>query len=305
MKVEVGLTFIIFLLNACVENLDMDVSVQKVAVVNCILSNDTVQTLSITRSVGLKDKYIYDEIENARATLYVNGSKIDTFERVAYDFRRLKYTPVAGASYRLEVEIPGETTLTATTTMPGNNYILRDSRELKYYVKYFTQYTSQNPMWICVLTEYDNGSGNILLKPGEPPSDTAVLEKDIGTDHPWVDQFNQNGSFTEYTSTPLTAPKYDYYIRIPAHSEVPVGGIYFRLEAQYGGYSTIVFRTASIEYDKYMKSSFEKMKFNEEADFTAWFDEIRVFSNIENGVGIFAAYSDQYFTRNEHHEIFN
>ena len=48
-----------------------------------------------------------------------------------------------------------------------------------------------------------------------------------------------------------------------------------------------------------MKSSFEKMQFNKEDDFTTWFDEMRIFSNIENGIGIFAAYSDKYFTRNE------
>ena len=72
-----------FLLNACVENLNMDLDVRGIPVVNCILKNDTVQTLSITMSIGLKDKYIYEEIENARATLYVNGYKIDTFKQGA------------------------------------------------------------------------------------------------------------------------------------------------------------------------------------------------------------------------------
>ena len=285
-----------FLLNACVENLNMDLDVRGIPVVNCILKNDTVQTLSITRSIGLKDKYIYEEIENARATLYVNGYKIDTFKRVAYDLRQLKYTPSPGASYRLVVEIPGEPTLTATTTMPANTYIFRDSKELKYYIKYFTQYTAQYPLWISVLTEWDIDK---VLQPGAPPSETAVLKKAIGTDHPWVDQFNQNGSFTEYPSAPLATPKYDYYLRIPAQPEVPKGGVYFRIEALYGELSIVVFRTASEEYDKYMKSSFEKMQFNKEEDFTTWFDEMRIFSNIAHGIGIFAAYSDKYFTRNE------
>ena len=58
-------------------------------------------------------------------------------------------------------------------------------------------------------------------------------------------------------------------------------------------------RSASAEYDRYLKSILEKLKFYEDPDDPArWFDETVIFSNIENGLGIFAAYWQQAFYYN-------
>jgi hypothetical protein len=60
-----------------------------------------------------------------------------------------------------------------------------------------------------------------------------------------------------------------------------------------------VMRSASAEYDRYLKSILEKLKFYEDPDDPArWFDETVIFSNIENGLGIFAAYWQQDFYYN-------
>jgi hypothetical protein len=55
----------------------------------------------------------------------------------------------------------------------------------------------------------------------------------------------------------------------------------------------IVFRSVSDEYDKYQKSSLEKMHvFESFDDPTQWLDETVVYNNIHNGYGIFGAYKD-------------
>ena len=65
----------------------------------------------------------------------------------------------------------------------------------------------------------------------------------------------------------------------------------------------IVMRSASAEYDKYLKSVIEKMKFYQSDDDPArWFDESVVYSNIHNGIGIFGAYWQVSFFN--HNQVF-
>lgn len=60
----------------------------------------------------------------------------------------------------------------------------------------------------------------------------------------------------------------------------------------------VVFRAASIEYDKYMKSSLIKANaYKVEDDPTASFEENVIYSNINGGLGIFAACSDTLIAR--------
>lgn len=56
----------------------------------------------------------------------------------------------------------------------------------------------------------------------------------------------------------------------------------------------IFFRAFSEDYDRYLKSSISKMLVYESInDPSQWLDESEVYSNIENGLGIFGAYADR------------
>ena len=79
----------------------------------------------------------------------------------------------------------------------------------------------------------------------------------------------------------------------------------FKLQASFGFHTCICFRTASAEYDKYIKTSMQKILMrSDETDPGIWFDETKVFSNIDNGTGIFAAYYNQYFNYNDDDSYF-
>ena len=54
--------FVIFTISSCVTDIDYTNQSTSIPVVNCLLTNDTVQRLSITRSVKMNDSYIFKEI---------------------------------------------------------------------------------------------------------------------------------------------------------------------------------------------------------------------------------------------------
>lgn len=67
----------------------------------------------------------------------------------------------------------------------------------------------------------------------------------------------------------------------------------------------MVFRAASDEYDNYLKSSLIKAQaYEAKDDPSAYFEENLVYSNINGGLGIFAACSDTLIARSrviDHH----
>jgi hypothetical protein len=273
---------------ACVEDLPFNPDEAVLPVVNCLLSNDTVQHLSLTKSVSIGSSYFFKEIREATITLSAGDSVVGQFERKGYDDWQLQYTPLPDIAYTLTVDLPGEPALRATTTMPVANRIVDDRQRNVYPSKFFYQYSAPHACWAYVLYPPDLPDG--ILR----PSGNERLNLLAGTDHPHVDRFNEDGLLTTLIRE-ATTPAYRYYIRIPALPSI-TGSIPFCLQATYEDFSFVVFRTASEEYDRYLKTSLQKMfLYIDETDPGTWFDESRIYSNIQNGIGIFAAYNDQYF----------
>ena len=105
--------------------------------------------------------------------------------------------------------------------------------------------------------------------------------ENIGTDYPRTDQFNMQASEADIV-------KYHHqYIRM-LPTTVP------RTFTLYPLFSSVVsFIAVSEEYDRYLKSSLLKMQAYESfQDPTQWLEENAIYSNIENGVGIFGAYEE-------------
>ena len=99
--------FFTTVLSGCVEEIDSRHFNQRQVVVNCILTSDSVQHLSLTYSNELHNT-IYDEVEDATALLYEDGYLVGTFKKSAYAEWVLKYRPKFGRNYRLEVKVDGK-----------------------------------------------------------------------------------------------------------------------------------------------------------------------------------------------------
>lgn len=282
-----GVMFIGFLSVSCVRDLPINPEVGGHIVVNCLLSHDSVQYLSLTQSVAINKSFVFREIQNAVAELWHENTLVGCFEKKGYDNWILEYKPIAGGKYKLVVKVFDKQDVIGYTIMPERNLILMNKSLDRFPDKHFVQYTANNPTWSFVI------SSRKEMKNLSYPNREGNLKSHLGTDHPLADRFNQYGNLLDILPMADT-PAFDYYIRLN-QSEL-FEDIYFRIQTSYNRNSFVIFRTASMEYDNYLKSSLQKMDvYTDKYDPGQWFDESRIYSNIENGLGIFAAYADRYY----------
>ena len=285
---------ILLLSSSCVKELPFNEEDSSIPVVNCVLKNDSIQTLTLTRSIKLSEAYIFKEIKDAEIYLLIGESLVGNFAYASYKNWQLKYVPIPNTEYQLMVKLGNGTELTATTTMPKNLIIYPNFAEDRFPSKNYFQCNAELPCWVSILS-----SDHVLLYDARPVYGDGFIEE-IGTDHPNVDRFNSDGNLVSSIPSADT-PSFLFYIRIEADSTINnSSNIPFKLQASYGEHSFVCFRTASLEYDKYLKTSFQKIWMRlDDSDPIIWFDETEVFSNINNGVGIFAAYSDRFYNYND------
>lgn len=284
---------ILILSSSCVKEININPEDRGKYVLNCILKNDTLQTLSLTSTASIDGNYIYHQVSDAQVSLWLNEEHVGNFAKVGYDKWQLKHTPTAGGVYRIEARIFDGSTLTATTVMPYNLNIVSQHNGDRYPSRSFTQNSFELPCWVMIL------SSESFILPHTKPEDLSSLKVHLGSDHPQADRFNLDGNLLSIIPQADT-PAFLFYIRIAnVPGNVQANSITFKLQTNYGNNSLINFRTASQEYDMYLKSSFQKILMRkDESDPLIWFDETRVYSNIINGVGIFASYTDNYFIYN-------
>jgi len=286
-----------FLLESCVKELPFDIGQSEIPVVNCLLTNDSIQQLSLTQSVKITNPYYFKEIKDAEISLSTDSEVVGYFDRVSYGTWQLNYTPVEGNVYELHVKLSDGRELKASTTMPMANRFDPLINEDHYPTKNFRQLSADFPCWIYILTE--DTPAQDLMHP--LPNQKARLINNLGTNHPWIDRFNKHENMSDIEME-VSMPFYDFYLRVQSFPDTIQGSVSFGIQAGYSYYSYIYFRTVSEEYDRYLKSSIQKMNvYQDENDPVYMFDESKVYSNIQNGTGIFGAYNEQltYYNYND------
>ncbi len=280
------------LLISCVEEVDIESARTRKIVVNALLYMEPVQKLSLTYSNALGD-YYYDELEEATITLYENGNEAGQYHKTGYSKWELDYTPTAGSQYQLKVEVPGASTIEAYTQMPPNAEVSKAAISNTAYRKHLIQNQAAQPYYIFVM----NQEGNEITANPQVEADNT-LEMHVGTNHPQVDHFNmQDESMQSLWGSDFSTMEFMAYLRIEADANEE--SIPFYIEGRLS-HCLVFIRTASQEYDRYLKTSLQKMLVYEAFDDdTQWFDENDIYSNIPNGLGIFAAYNDQTIVYNE------
>lgn len=273
----ISIAFFILLLHSCISDYPIEVGYSESIVVNCILTNDTVQQLTLTKTSKMNE-HLFAEIKDAKVDLFEEGEFVGRFEKVAYALWELRYIPKKGRRYSLKVETDEGKVLNAQTTMPVDLEIIPlTGKKIK---RTFKQLTANFPVWIFTVGH----SGGVAEKVYYYPEKGFTLSTFPRTNHPLADGFNHDEIVDSLSS-------YFFYIRVDGtHGFEP-------LDFAIGNSSEFVFfRTVSFEYDQYLKTSMQKMLNRlDEYDPTVWFDESKVYSNIENGLGVFGAYTDHYF----------
>ena len=106
-------------LGSCTKEIDIHPRAEVQVVASCVLANTDLQRLKLTYSKEMGQGHYFDEVEQATATLYEEGTAVGVFTKAGYGDWELHFRPTPGRHYRLEVEVPGRPTLRATTTMPS------------------------------------------------------------------------------------------------------------------------------------------------------------------------------------------
>ena len=272
--------FILSLCIGCVETVDISPTLKKQVVLNCLLTNSSIQTARLTY-VGSFASTSYEEVEQATVTLYEEGEKVGYFTKKEYAQWELPYKPKPGKEYTLEAEVPGEPMISASTSFPAPLRVkpLRE-RDVDGR-RYFEKEGATDPFWVFAMR---NPKWEYKQRPIIEPYYTLI--DDVGTNYQSVDPFNQiSSAYTNGATTRLHLA----YLRMLPNERMNV----FYVE-KWLFECVVVFRSVSPEYDQYLKSSLAKMLVYESFDDpTQWLDESEIYSNIQNGIGIFGAYNDR------------
>jgi hypothetical protein len=213
--------------------------------------------------------------------------------------------PAAGKSYRLSVKVEGEAELTAATSIPlpaNVSYSIREkSRYITYYDFYQIEYIAADvsditlppeipAVWISAYLMYDDG---------------ITGYSDLYSNSPYLDQVNavgdnnsvpQRESNIAYERGCIRIQRQVLSLALPfTFSMVAFGGIKYEMDENEewiivytDGQFFLHLISPSSEYDKYRRSAIKQ-----DLIYGSLFDSdpVSVFSNINNGIGIFAGYN--------------
>ena len=232
---------------SCSEEINFEPNYGQKVTVNCILTPETKQTLTLTYTNRLNDFY-YEKIDDAKISLFAGEEFAGYFEKNPYGDWEIAYTPVGGQMYKLTVEIPDMPAVEAVTTMPFDVPVTNDEESKETFVrKFFMQEKCNLPYWIFVMDKSDE-SASITAK--------DKLINSLGTNRAGCDRFNLSGSgMNVLIGQEAKTLEQQIYLRI-----VPNGNeVYkFCVEAPVSD-SWFFFRAVSEEYDRYLKTGFQKM----------------------------------------------
>ncbi len=289
-------------------------------VLNGILHPDSTICVSLTRSQTLTDSLDFVKVSNAAVLLYENSNLIGELYTQNGQYR-LDYYPQESAEYRIEASVPEYGIVRATDVIP-----MQPVANSCYTEPIYTKYTytgirveiqddpnQENYYWLgATLSQYKRLGFDDRQCVGEGEqricawvdSSTVVTEQLSGLSsfstlpdifNSYIDTFSDGiRQYAQYMRMDDSAIN-STNITLDITSYSPL--YRFNEMSQLDSNQSVVLETinASQHYDRYLKSSmiyYLNNSFGEDSDQPGIFNEpTRIYSNVENGLGIFAAYN--------------
>lgn len=271
--------FIMFfsLFISCVEEVTLDFDHEPKLCINCILNPDSLIKASVTLSHSLDNSAQFEPLNNANIKLYEDDIFKGELTFSGSGKYLLKQKPESGKDYKIIVEAQGYKTLEAITKIPEKpllNYSKDTIRimdnvnwpvidlNVKIFDKPGKDYYWVYQTWIVNERKYGGGSNEFIA--------------------PYIDHFNRSidsdskYGFTHFMQIRMTDEGYDgqeLTFTIPDIVGSPQSVQYFL--------------KADEHYDKYIKTVIIN-RLNE-TDELPFYEPIQIYSNIENGYGIFGS----------------
>ncbi len=261
---------------------------QNKLIVNCLLSPQNKIQVQFYTTFQENNNYAYKAIKNISILLLENDSIL--FSGISSDsILNLNYYPKAGKLYSIKASANGLKEISAFTKIPS---------QLKCNGKYIAKYGVVN----IYDFNYENDNFAAWFTANYLKNDTLDNSfTEYITNNLFVDIVNQSND-TYYGNEVLGSLYCDGFIRIKASNIIHLDSLKFAdmrplLNSPYQKLTGIRVNiiSASNEYDQFNKSIFQQISIPTESDINAMFYQpVRVYCNIKNGLGIFAGLNQSY-----------
>ncbi len=284
-KISLVLILFVIIVSSCIKEIDVNLedSYRKI-VVNSMFSADSILTVNISKSLNVLDNADVIFIKNAVVKIYENDEYVETLVYQANgNYTTVSFVPVYGKNYKLTVSAPDLDDVESTNQLPtpvaisgiDTMLINKEGKELiKCIISIDDPANVQNYYYLQVFSnkqDYDyfyDMESSIQNSALYIDSDDPVIEE-------WVN-WDQGAIFSDNI---FNGTNYKLNIEINKWDVT-----------SYDSTATILYyHLNSISYEYYLYTlSLAKYQRTNGDPFA---EPVRVYSNITNGLGIFAGYS--------------
>lgn len=270
-----NISFVFF---SCEKELQIDIQVAPQLCFNCILNPDSliIGSLSLSQSIRETKKII--KINNAKIELKENGQLIGLMKNSGEGIYNLEHKPIPGRQYDIQIRLQGYPTLSASTIIPSKPEVNYQLFNPFVNGSGYSSYTSYS----IIKNIIDKNGTNRYWHYRYRTSPTNIIRFVAGfydVNSPLIDDFNK-----VIDATDKFGFHYEYYIRIVDYGSegkiLSFEGTAYQKEYNF-------FMDTDEHYDKYLKSTI-KQKMND-GDNLLFNEPVQIYSNIENGLGIFGS----------------
>lgn len=270
--------FPLILITSCVQDVTIEFKHEPKLCLNCILNPDSIITATLTLSHALDNSENFEKVNNASIKLFENDTLKGELIFISDGKYLLKQKPVTGKTYKIVAEASGYTPISSNTNIPEKPIIkyTKDTTGIienlkvpifNLNVQLFDQ-PGKNYFWLYLIFEgkdrRDGGFGNAINAPY------------VDTFNRYIDSDSKYG-FRHFLQIRMTDEGYDGQI---LEFTIPDNFVYINYKAQH-------FLNADEHYDKYIKTTLiKRMSENDDLPF---YEPVQIYSNIENGYGIFGS----------------
>jgi len=274
-------------------------------VLNSLFSNDSVLSLSLIKSKYILDnsyndnyRYEYDSISNAKVSLFAGDQFIEQLNEVSKGKYQSNYIMKSGVNYKIKVEAEGFPELSAESQIPEKTDILnldvyetRDEEgyettgftlrfkdnpdETNYYlIEAFERVTRRDVDWETGTDTIISYINSLYVYSSDPNtiSDDWGLSNGILVNDEILNGQDYFLKFFAYSSSYYYYDEYGNYV--PDENVISINYI-------------VYLNSVSEDYYLYYKSLSKHLIAQDEF----FMEPVQVYTNIENGFGIFAGYS--------------
>ncbi len=254
---------------------------------NCILEagNDTV-AIYVTKVQSVQNDTAFTPVENARIELTKDGQILQGIIYRGNGRYLLKHKPEVGKKYEIRVEVEGYEALTAETTIPVFPDAHAKFKQDTIYDDYWVNgYRTVNKIVIDLKDTpthdyYWFRLARIINFRGSPWGEYYISYK---TDKMYFDEFNRY--YVQDISYPFTSYEYKGALRLDEQVFLN-SEIQFSLAAKLP--ITLFVINGDVYFDKHYKSSIKQFLTYDYDDLPI-FEPVQIYSNINNGFGIFSS----------------